>query len=165
MLSFPIRRSIALCECFEGAYAECGNAKDAANWMISEVMSNLNSRQMTYDMLTLDGKALGQLITLVSGNKVGRANAKKILNAMFDDPTIAPEAYAEANGFIISNDTGLIDKVIKTMVEADPKAVADYKGGKEKAIMAIYGKCMKELRGNCDPQMLRTKLIDYINSL
>ncbi|MBQ8393657.1 MAG: Asp-tRNA(Asn)/Glu-tRNA(Gln) amidotransferase subunit GatB [Clostridia bacterium] len=160
-----IAKSIALCECFEDAYSVCGNAKDAANWMISEVMSNLNARQMTYDMLTLDGKALGELISLVSGNKVGRANAKKILNAMFDDAAVVPSKYAEENGFIISNDTGLMDKVIKTMVEADPKAVADYKGGKEKAIMAIYGKCMKELRGNCDPQMLRTKLIEYINSL
>ncbi len=163
--SEQLTKSIALCECFEGAYSVCGSAKDAANWMISEVMSNLNARQMTYDMLTLDGKALGQLISLVVEGKVGRANAKKILAAMFDDATISPAEYAEKNGFIISNDTGLMDTVIKTMVEADPKAVADYKNGKEKAIMAIYGKCMKELKGNCDPQTLRTKLIEYINSL
>ena len=120
---------------------------------------------MTYDMLTLDGKALGQLISLVVDGKVGRANAKKILAAMFDDSAISPAEYAEKNGFIISNDTGLMDSVIKTMVAADPKAVADYKSGKEKAIMAIYGKCMKELKGNCDPQALRAKLIEYINSL
>ena len=160
-----LAKSIAICECFEGAYSVCGSAKDAANWMLSEVMGNLNARSMTYDMLTLDGKALGQLISLVVDGKVGRANAKKILNAMFDDAAISPAEYAEKNGFIISNDTGLMDSVIKTMVEADPKAVADYKSGKEKAIMAIYGKCMKELKGNCDPQALRAKLIEYINSL
>ena len=158
-----ITKSIALCECFEGAYAVSGSAKDAANWIISEVMSILNARQMTYDMLAVDGAALGELIKLVSGGKVGRANAKKILSAMFDDATIAPEAYAEANGFIVSNDTGLIEKTIKAAVAADPKAVADYKAGKEKAIMAIFGKCMKELRGNCDPQVLKNMLIDEIN--
>ena len=48
-------------------------------------------------------------------------------------------------------------------LDADPKAVADYKAGKEKAIMAIFGKCMKELRGNCDPQVLKEMLIDMIN--
>ncbi|MBR7101853.1 MAG: Asp-tRNA(Asn)/Glu-tRNA(Gln) amidotransferase subunit GatB [Clostridia bacterium] len=163
--SEQLAKSIALCECFEDAYSVCGSAKDAANWMLSEVMSNLNARQMTYDMLTLNGKALGELITLVVDGKVGRANAKKILNAMFDDASVSPAEYAEKNGFVISNDTGLMDSVIKTMVAADPKAVADYKSGKEKAIMAIYGKCMKELKGNCDPQTLRTKLIEYINSL
>ena len=163
--SEQLTKSIALCECFEAAYSESGSAKDAANWMLSEVMSILNSRQMTYDMLTLDGKALGELIKLVSGGKVGRANAKKILSAMFDDDSIVPEKYAEANGFVISNDTGLIDKIIRDVVSADQKSVADYKGGKEKALMALFGKCMKELRGNCDPQVLRAMLIEYIGKL
>jgi aspartyl-tRNA(Asn)/glutamyl-tRNA(Gln) amidotransferase subunit B len=158
-----LTKSIALCECFEAAYATCGSAKDAANWMISEVMSILNARQMTYDMLNLDGKALGELISLVADGKVGRANGKKILAAMFEDTTIVPADYAEANGYVISNDTGLIDNVIKAVVAADPKAVSDYKSGKEKALMALFGKCMKELRGNCDPQTLRTILIDTIN--
>ena len=163
--SEQLTKSIALCECFEAAYAECGSAKDAANWMLSEVMSILNARQMTYDMLALDGKALGELIKLVSDGKVGRANGKKILAAMFDDSSIVPEEYAKANGLVISNDTGLIDKVVKAAIDADPKAVSDYKGGKEKALMSIYGRCMKELRGNCDPQVLRTILIDAINKM
>ena len=157
-----LTKSIALCECFEDAYAVCKSAKDAANWMMSEIMSILNARKMTYDMLDISGKALGELIVLVSGGKVGRANAKKILFAMFDDPTIEPAAYAEANGLIVSNDTGKIEAVIKAAVESDPKAVADYKGGKEKALMSIFGRCMKELKGNCDPQVLRKLLVEYI---
>ena len=160
-----LTKSIALCDCFEGAYAVCNSAKDAANWMMSEVMSILNVRKMTYDMLTVDGKALGELILLVTGGKVGRANAKKILAAMFDDPSIDPEAYAKANGFIMSNDTGMVEAVVKAAVEADPRAVADYKGGKEKALMSIFGKCMKELKGNCDPQVLKSILVDYISKI
>ena len=133
--------------------------------MISEVMSILNARKMTYDMLTLDGAVLGELIVLVSDGKVGRANAKKILAAMFEDASIKPAEYAEKNGFIVSNDTSLIEKVIKEVVAADPKSVADYKSGKEKALMSLFGKCMKELRGNCDPQTLRTLLINIVNGL
>ena len=158
-----LTKSIAICECFEGAFAVCGNAKDAANWMLSEVMNVLNTRKMTYDQLTLDGKALGELILLVSGGKVGRANAKKVLNAMFEDATLDPEAYAKANGLIVSNDTGLIESTVKAAIAADPKAVSDFKSGKEKALMALFGKCMKELKGNCDPQTLRTILIEEIN--
>lgn len=158
-----LTKSIALCECFEGAYAVCKSAKDAANWMLSEVMSILNARKMTYDMLDVSGKALGDLIVLVSGGTVGRANGKKILAAMFEDSTIEPEAYAKANGMIVQNDTGLIEATVKAAIDADPRAVSDYKNGKEKAIMSIFGKCMKELKGNCDPQTLRTILIDMIN--
>ena len=160
-----LTKSIAICECFEGAYEVCKNAKDAANWMISEVMSILNARKLTYDMLDINAKALGELILLVSDGKVGRANGKKILAQMFEEKDIDPKAYAEANGFIVSNDTGLIEKTVKAAIEADPKAVSDYKGGKEKALMSLFGKCMKELKGNCDPQVLRTILIDTINRL
>ena len=154
--------SRALCDCFEAAYDKCGNAKEAANWLISDVMNILNKKQLTADMLDINGTALGELIVLVVDGRVGRANAKKILLAMFDGD-ISPESYAEEQGFIVSNDTGMIEAVIKSVVESDPKSVADYKSGKEKALMALFGKCMKQLKGNCDPQVLRTILIDHIN--
>ena len=154
--------SRALCDCFESALAVCGNAKEAANWLISDCMNVLNKKQLTADQLTVSGKALGELIVLVSDGKVGRGNAKKILEAMFEQE-LSPARYAEENGFIVSNDTGLIEKTIKEAIAADPKAVADFKGGKEKALMALFGKCMKQLKGNCDPQVLRTMLIDEIN--
>ena len=157
-----LTKSIALCDCFEGAFSVCKSAKDAANWMMSEIMSILNARKMTYDMLQVDGKALGELILLVSGGKVGRANAKKILFAMFDDSSIDLAAYAEANGYMMCNDTVKVEAVVKAVVEADPKAVADYKGGREKALMALFGKCMKELKGNCDPQVLKNVLVQHI---
>ena len=156
--------SRALCDCFESAFEVCGSAKEAANWLISDVMNILNKKQLTADMLNINGRALGALIKLVVDGKVGRANAKKILLAMFDED-IDPEKYAEEQGFIVSNDTGMIETVIKSVIESDPKSVADFKGGKEKALMALFGKCMKQLKGNCDPQVLRTILIDQINKI
>ena len=160
-----LTKSIALCDCFEGAFKVCNSAKDSANWMISEVMSILNVRKMTYDMLTLDGNALGNLINLVKEGKVGRTNAKKILEAMFEDSSIVPLKYAEENGYVMSNDTGLVEAVVKKAVEANPKAVADYKSGKEKAILAIFGACMKELKGNCDPAILKSILEEYVSKI
>lgn len=159
-----LTQSRALCDCFEDAVSVCGKAKDAANWINSEVMNILNARKMNFDMLHIDGKSLGALILLVADGKVGRANGKKVLAAMFDDTTIDPAVYAEENGLIVSHDTGMIDAVIKEAIASDPKAVADYKSGKEKAIMALFGKCMKQLKGNCDPQVLRTMLIDAIKA-
>ena len=160
-----LTRSIALCECFEDAVGVCLSPKDAANWMTGEVMSLLNAKKMTYDMLTLNGKRLGELILLVKEDKVGRANAKIILGAMFESADTDPAAYAKEKEFLISNDEEHIAKVVKTVVDADAKSVADYKNGKEKALMFLFGKCMKELKGNCNPGLLRTSLINYIAKL
>ena len=157
-----LTKSISLCECFEDAVLLCKSPKDAVNWITGEIMSLLNAKKMTYDMLTLNGKKLGELIKLVMDGKVGRANAKIILNALFEDATADPSAYARENGFLISNDTEKISTVVRTVVDADAKSVADYKNGKEKALMFLFGKCMKELKGNCNPQLLHKTLCDYI---
>ena len=156
--------SRALCDCFEATYAECGQAKEAANWLLSDVLNILNKKQITADQLTLDGKALGKLIKLVTDGKVSRPNAKKILAEMFEQE-IDPEKYATEQGFIVSSDTGAIESTIREIVMAEERTVADYKSGKEKALMAIFGKCMKALRGNVDPQSLRQMIIDVINTI
>lgn len=156
-----LTESRAFCDAFEAAYAECGLAKEAANWLITNCMNLLNRKQMTADMLNINGRALGVLIKLVSDGTVSHANAKKILEVMFDED-IDPKKYAEENGYIVSNDTGKIEDVVKTVVAANPKSVADYKNGKEKALMAIFGQCMRELKGNCDPNVLRELILKNI---
>ena len=160
-----LTKSIALCDCFEDAVSVCASPKDVANWMTGEVMSLLNAKKMTYDMLSVNAQKLGELILLVKEGKVGRANARMILDAMFEDATINPEVYANEKGFLISNDTEHIETVVKAVVDDDAKSVADYKSGKEKALMFLFGKCMKELKGNCNPQLLREMLCSYIDKI
>ena len=156
--------SRALCDCFEEACEECGMAKEAANWLISDCLNILNKKQMTADQLALDGRDLGKLIKLVSDGRVSRPNAKKILVQMFEEK-IEPARYAEEQGYIVSSDTGAIESVVREIVISDERSVNDYKSGKEKALMAIFGKCMKALKGNCDPQSLHQMIIDVINSI
>ena len=159
-----LTESRALCDCFEKAYAECSMAKEAANWLLSDVLNILNKKQLTADQLALDGKSLGILIKLVTDGKVSRPNAKKILAEMFEKE-IDPAKYAEEQGYIVSSDTGAIEAAVREIVMSDERSVNDYKSGKEKALMAIFGKCMKALKGNVDPQSLRQMIIDIINSI
>ncbi len=159
-----LTESRALCDCFEAAYSECGLAKETANWLLSECLNILNKKQMTADELPLDGIQLGKLIKLVANGEVSRPNAKKILAVMFEE-NVEPQLYAKEQGYIVSNDTGAIESVVRNVVMNDERSVNDYKNGKEKALMALFGKCMKELKGNCDPQTLRQTLVDVINKI
>lgn len=158
-----LTQSRAFCDCFEEAYAICGAAKEAANWLISDCYNILNKRQQTADQLSISGKALGELIKLVAEDKVSRGNAKKILSAMFEQD-LDPLQYATEHGLVVSNDTGAMEETVQRIVAADPKSVADFKSGKEKALMALFGKCMKELKGNCNPQVLREMLLKCIEN-
>ncbi|MBR6535544.1 MAG: Asp-tRNA(Asn)/Glu-tRNA(Gln) amidotransferase subunit GatB [Clostridia bacterium] len=154
--------SRAFSDVFDAAYEKCKMAKEVANRLITDCMTILNKKQQTMDALNINGTSLGELILLISDGKITLANAKRVLAAMFEED-IDPAKYAEENGLIVSNDTGKVEQVIKEVIAADPKAVADYKGGKEKAIMALFGKAMKQLGGNCNPQLLKDMLIAEIN--
>lgn len=157
-------KSRAFCDAFDAAYEVCGMAKEAANWLITDCMTILNKKQLTTDMLGINGRSLGELIKLVAEDKVNRASGRKILAVMFDED-IDPAEYAQKNGLVVSNDTSIIDDVIKGVLSADMKSVNDYKNGNEKALQALFGQCMRQLKGSCNPQVLRELLLKAIDNI
>ena len=52
--------------------------------------------------------------------------------------------------------------MVTKVVSSNEKIVADYKAGKTKAIQALFGLVMKELRGNGDPAVIRSLLEDAL---
>ena len=51
------------------------------------------------------------------------------------------------------SDTGEVDSIVDKIIASNEESVADYKGGKEKALMYLVGQLMKETKGKIDPEM------------
>lgn len=159
-----------LCDCYDQAFAVSGLAKECVNWIATNCLAVLKKNGQTMDDLAIDGTRLGELVKLVGDSVVSNANAKKILEAMFEAAeggeqeaaNFDPKAYAEANDMVVSNDTDAVVEVIRAIVAANEKDANDFRNGNEKAINPLFGKCMKELKGNCAPQQLRELLIAAI---
>ena len=98
---------------------------------------------------------------MVSEGKINRNAGKKVLIKVIEED-VDPVSYCEENGIGTQTDTSLITSVVEKVIEANPKAVADFRGGKEKAIMSLFGACMKELRGNGDPAVIKQILEEKI---
>ena len=47
-------------------------------------------------------------------------------------------------------------------MNANPKAVADYKGGKENALMSLVGQIMKETKGSANPEILKQITLELL---
>jgi aspartyl-tRNA(Asn)/glutamyl-tRNA(Gln) amidotransferase subunit B len=47
-------------------------------------------------------------------------------------------------------DSGAIDAVATAVIAANPKAVEDYRGGKQAAIGFLVGQVMREMKGRAD---------------
>lgn len=151
--------SRVLCDCFDEAYRVSGLAKECANWIGTNCLAILKKNGQTMDDLSLSGTRLGELVKLVGDGVVSSANAKLILEAMFEGDDVDPQAYAEAHDMVISGDTDAVMDVIRAIVAENEKDADDYRGGNEKAINPLFGKCMKQLKGNCEPKQLREMLI------
>ncbi len=52
--------------------------------------------------------------------------------------------------------------VKQKIIDANPKVVADYKGGKEQALMSLVGQIMKETKGSANPAVTKQILIDVL---
>ncbi len=139
------------------------NGKDAAAWILTDCAGILRKNGQLLKDLTITAEKLAAIMQMVDSGKINRGSGKKVLIAVIEQD-VDPKAYCDENGFTVQNDEGLIAEVIDRAIAANPSAVADYKNGKEKALQAIFGACMKELRGNGNPQVIKSLLEEKIKS-
>jgi aspartyl-tRNA(Asn)/glutamyl-tRNA(Gln) amidotransferase subunit B len=68
----------------------------------------------------------------------------------------------ERKGLKQISDSGAIEKIVDEVLAANPKQVADYRSGKEKAFNSLVGQVMKATKGKANPtqvnEILKKKL-------
>ena len=158
-----ITASKYLSDLFEGAIKVCNNPKAVNNWIISDISRILNETEMEPIEIPFDSKQLGKLIILIDKGTISSSIAKKVLVEMFEHPR-DPEDIIDEKGWVQISDEGAIKEVVLKVLEANPKSVADYKGGKEKALGFLVGQAMKETRGKANPQMLNQMFLEELKN-
>ncbi len=137
------------------------NAKDTAAWILTDCAGILRKDGKTLNDLVITAEQLSTVIKMTDEGKINRNIGKKMLIALIEDG-VEPMTYYKENGLDKKLDSSAIDGVIDNVIANNPQAVEDYKNGKVKAIQALFGSCMKELKGAADPavikQILETKL-------
>lgn len=130
------------------------NIKDAAAWVLTDCAGILRKDGKSLEDLPIDADKLAAIIKLVDSGKVNRISGKKILIAVVEHD-VDPIAYCKEQGLDRQVDTSMIESVIDKVLVENAKALEDYRNGKEKAKQALFGACMKELRGAGDPAAIK----------
>ena len=133
------------------------NPKDTAIWILTDCAGILRKDGKTLSDLAITPEKLAAIIKMVEDGTINRISGKKVLIAVIEDD-VDPISYCKENGLDRKVDTSAIDAVIDGAIAANPQAVADFKAGKTKAIQALFGACMKELKGAGDPMVIKTRL-------
>ncbi len=95
-----------------------------------------------------------ELVNLVAENKISSRVAKDIL-AIIVIKDESPVKIAKENNLLQSNDTEALKEIAQKIIDSNPKIVADYRGGKEQALMSLVGQIMKETKGSANPTVTK----------
>ncbi len=156
-----ITESKYLSDLFEGAIKVCNNAKAVNNWIISDISRILNETEMEPIEIPFDSNQLGKLVILIDKGTISSSIGKKVLEELFENPR-DPEEIIKEKGWIQISDEGAIKEVVLKVLEENPQSVADYKGGKDKALGFLVGQAMKETKGKANPQMLNKMFLEEL---
>ena len=154
----------ALADFFEETVALGAAPKQAANWIMGEVLRQLSAQGLEAKDMTLTPGTLARLIELVQTGKLNRNTAVKVFDAVFvADGDV--DAYVKEHGLEQVSDAGLVGRAVEQVLAANPKSIEDYRAGKEKAFGFLVGQVMRELKGRALPQVVNQTIREKLEQM
>ena len=133
------------------------NPKDTAAWILTDCAGILRKDGKVLADLAITPEKLSTVIRMVADGTINRNAGKKVLIAIIEDD-VDPVAFCKEQGLDKKVDASMIGDVIDRVLAENAQAVQDFKNGKVKAAQALFGACMKELKGAGDPSVIKSVL-------
>ena len=150
-----------LADLFEETTELCGKPKKVSNWLMGETLHLLKEAGQEPEEITFSAAHLSKLIELLDAGTINQTVAKEVFEQIFRED-IDPEQYVEAHGLKMVNDDNLLRTVVEQVIAANPQSVADYRGGKEKALGFLVGQTMKQMKGKANPGAVNKMLKELL---
>jgi aspartyl-tRNA(Asn)/glutamyl-tRNA(Gln) amidotransferase subunit B len=130
---------------FEQTATAGADPKKAANWIQNDV-----ARLRADSDPPLSPNNLAELIRLVDDGVIGISAARQLLATVCETGK-TPRVLVDELGLGQVSDSSALEAAVRTAIDANPSAVADYRSGKATAINFLKGQVMKTTRGKANP--------------
>ena len=140
-----------LAQYYEDVLAAAGvEPKLAANWVTGELAARLNEDGLDIVDSRVKAPALAGLLRRIADGTVSGKAAKDVFEAMWAGEGDA-DAVIAARGLRQISDDSAIEEVVRQVIAANPKQLAQYRAGEEKVFTFFVGQTMKASRGKANP--------------
>jgi len=133
--------------------------KLASNYIISDLLGLMKGND---NLGKIEDKDFAALIKMVAESKISSRGAKDILKVMYEQGG-QPADIAEKNDLLQKSDLGELQKIAEKIIMDNSKVVADYKAGKQAALMSLVGQGMKVTKGSANPQVLKEVFLKLLS--
>ncbi|HAF71492.1 MAG: Aspartyl/glutamyl-tRNA(Asn/Gln) amidotransferase subunit B [Acetothermia bacterium 64_32] len=150
----------ALADYFEQVAAEVGDGREAASWVLSELLRFWGGAGPP-----VGAGELAQLIRLVADRKISRTNAKGLLEEAIATERPLAEVLAAKKGELAQlSDEEELRRLAREAIAAHPQAAADFRAGKAQALGFLVGQVMRATGGRADARKLSNILQELLSN-
>ena len=142
---------------FESVGKISNNYKASANWVMGDLLRELNQSKIEISESKISEKQLAELILMIDQNKISGKIAKTVFLEMWQTSNDADVIVSE-KGYAQVSDTKALEKMIDDVLEQNPAQVTEYKSGKTKVFGFFVGAVMKQSKGQASPDVLNELL-------
>ncbi len=139
-------------------------AKQVSNWMLGDLTRLLNLQNRPINESPVSPEHLVELLGLVSAGTISSSMAKTVLEEAFYTGG-SPAAIVEVKGYTQISDSSAVDAAVRQALDENPRAVADFLGGKDSAAKFLVGQVMKLTKGQAKPDLVNQLVNESLEAL
>lgn len=152
-----------LADYYEACLLKYSNPKATSNWIMTELLRELNQRGIEPDTCPLGPERLAELIRLIDEGVISGKIGKQVFAEMLDSGKMPAEIIREKGWLQISSEDE-IAKIVESVMAENVETVDAIRGGREKAMGFLVGEIMKKSRGKANPKLVNQILREKIKS-
>ena len=129
--------------------------KVAVNYFTSDFLGLIKEKEIpSAAELLMTPENFAELIKMIYKNEITSRVAKDVLRIMVEQGG-DPSTIVESKGLKQIGDETELSLMIKKIIDANPKAVADFKAGEQQSLQFLVGQIMKETKGAANPEAIK----------
>jgi aspartyl-tRNA(Asn)/glutamyl-tRNA(Gln) amidotransferase subunit B len=152
-----------LSQFFDTVVESGAEPKDAANWIMGDLMGYMKQAGLGFDSFPISPENLAELLTLINEGTISGKIAKDVLVKTIENGK-NPSCIVKEEGLEQVSDESSLEIIVDEIIEENPSAVQEYRNGKTKALSFLVGQVMKASRGKANPTKVNIILKNKILS-
>jgi aspartyl-tRNA(Asn)/glutamyl-tRNA(Gln) amidotransferase subunit B len=134
--------------------AGAGKAQAVANWIVNDLLREVGTAKLSLAESRVKPAHIAELVKLIEAGTLLNNAAKELFSEMFTSGEL-PSVIANRKGVTATaTDSGELEQWCRDSIAANPKALAEFKAGKDSAINAFKGAVMKAGKGKVNPKLV-----------
>ena len=129
------------------------------NYVFSDILGIVTEKEIPWGELRMTAENYAELITMIATDKLSSRGGKDLLRILVLEGG-DPSEIVEKRGLAQTSDTRLIDAAIMKIAATEASVLAEWKGGKDKALQFLVGQTMravKEKGSSANPSLVRER--------